>query len=205
MDPGTYKNQWSATGNGTYWAAAKLLAQLAHEKKVAKVTGKRKTAEGEAGMATTAKRAKAAGEDSPPRKRTSAELKRDAEELIRRINAVDAGIYAVYDSCPQVVAGIKSFLQRDGIIKASLLSALGDINSNSLNTFLSGKKQDQCGNVAYRTAYVFLEKLRILEGKRKSVARLRNEVENPNGVRCCMYFSFLLSLGRVHNDSHLHC
>ncbi len=68
--------------------------------------GKHKTEEGDFGMTTTAKRAKTIGDDSPPRKMTSAELKRDAEELIQRINAVDVRIYAVYDTCPQVVAGI---------------------------------------------------------------------------------------------------
>ncbi|KAL3763777.1 hypothetical protein ACHAW5_000350 [Stephanodiscus triporus] len=178
MDPATYKNQWSATANGTYWAAAKLLARLAHEKELAKMTGKRKIAVATAGAAT----------DSPPRKKNSTEAKLGALELIRSINAVDVSVYAVYDTCPQVVAGINSFLQRDGMTKAYLLSALGDINSNSLNTFLSGKKQDQCGNVTYRAAYVFLEKLRILEGKSKSAARRINEVENPRGVRLYVLF-----------------
>ena len=156
---------------------------MAHETTVAKATGKRKTAVSASDMTAAKKSSKTAGEESPPRKKISGELKRDAEDLIGRINAVDAGIDAVYDTCPQVVAGIKLFLQREGVTKASLLAALGGINSNSLNKFLSGKKQDQCGNVTYRTAYVFLEKLRILEGKNKSAARLRNEVENPNGVR----------------------
>ena len=31
------KSSWTATKNGTYWAAAKLLAMLAHEKEVAKI------------------------------------------------------------------------------------------------------------------------------------------------------------------------
>jgi transposase InsO family protein len=88
MDPGTYKNQWSATGNGTYWAAAKLLAKLAHEQKIAKTTGKRKTVESASEMANAKKRAKTAGEESPPRKKTSAEMKWAGDSLIRRINAV---------------------------------------------------------------------------------------------------------------------
>lgn len=36
MDPTTLMG-WDATKNGTYWAAAKLLARLAHEKEVAKI------------------------------------------------------------------------------------------------------------------------------------------------------------------------
>ena len=57
-----------------------------------------------------------------------------------------------------------------------------NINNNSLGRFLSGKKQDQCGNVTYRAAYVFFEKLRTLEGQKKSAARLKNEREHPTGV-----------------------
>lgn len=39
----------------------------------------------------------------------------------------------------------------------------------------------------YRSGYAFLEKLRILEGRLKSKARLRNETENPDGVRASSY------------------
>ena len=44
-----------------------------------------------------------------------------------------------------------------------------------------GKKQDQCGNIAYRRAYEFFEKKRILEGERKTARRLKNEAEHPGG------------------------
>ncbi len=88
----------------------------------------------------------------------------------------------VHDTCPEFAAGIKKFLQRDGVTKAMLLGALGNINHNSMGQFLSGMEQDRCGNVTYRSGYAFLEKLRILEGRLKSKARLRNEIENPDGV-----------------------
>ena len=172
MDPGTYKSQWSATQNGTYWAAAKLLAQVAYEKDLAKISslGKRRSESSESGH-------------SHKRKKLSSEAKLDALYLIQHINSVE-GVResVVYDTCPQVMTKIKAFLQRDGMTKANLLLALGGINSNSLNTFLSGKRQDQCGNVTYRTAYVFFEKLRIIEGEPKSVARLSNERDHPYGV-----------------------
>ncbi len=186
MNPKTYKDQWSATSNGTYWAGAKLLARLEHEKEIAKETakklagGKRKSGDA-ADVVVSTKKAKA---DDAPRKRSGAEIKQEAAELIRRINAVeDVNESVVYDTCPEVVDGIKSFLKRDGVNKAMLCSALGNINNNSMARFLSGKKQYQCGNVTYRAAYVFLEKLRILEGRPNSKARLRNEVANPSGVR----------------------
>lgn len=103
--------------------------------------------------------------------------------LTQRIHAVE-GISVndgVYDTCVQVVKKIKDFLARDGMTKAMLLESLGNINSGSMNRFLSGKRQDQCGNITYREAYVFFEKLRVLEGKSKSKARLKNEVQNSGG------------------------
>ena len=66
-----------------------------------------------------------------------------------------------------------------------------NINNNSMNRFLSGKKQDQCGNVTYKAAYVFFEKLRILEGESKSAARRKNEKENPYGVSSLMSSLFV--------------
>lgn len=204
MDPSTYKGKWSGCQNGTYWAAAKLLARVAHEQEQAKKSakkGKRKSAEG----TSSAKRAKtdaagggggsAAAAAAAPRKKTAAEAKAEASRLIERIKAVE-GVPegAVYDTCSQLVAKIKSFLERDGVTKAALLSALGDINSNSLTRFLAGKKQDQCGSVVYRSSYVFFEKLRILEGAPKSAARKKNEAENPDGVSCRVPVFVLLEL-----------
>ena len=220
MNPGTYKNMWSATENGTYWAGAKLLAELEHEKEQAKLNAKieaindkyeAKIAKYEAKTVTVStkrdvidltndstsnKKAKTnVGEDdssTAPRKKTSTELKEDAEELIQRIKATYIGdYYVVYDSCPEIVTQIKTFLEIPGMTEAMLCSALGNINNNSLGQFLSGKKQDQCGNITYRTAFVFFEKLRILEGKSKSMKRLTNEAVNPNGVRINAYCSYL--------------
>jgi hypothetical protein len=49
MNPKTYKDQWSATQNGTYWAAARLLERAKHEAKITKqVSKKRKTVDGAA-------------------------------------------------------------------------------------------------------------------------------------------------------------
>ena len=124
--------------------------------------------------------ASTAGAAAPASKKSK---KDEAMELINRINAVEgvSDDSAIYDSCPVIVTKIKDFLQRDGVTKAMLLKAFGDINSNSLGRFLSGKQQDQCGNVTYKKAYVFFEKLRIMEGKAKTKKRLSNEAENPRG------------------------
>jgi hypothetical protein len=201
-------NQWSATKNGTYLAGARLLARLEHERDIAKGVGakqskragggggerKRKSANAPDAtdvaidptkMAKTDVAGGGSGGDAPSqRKRRGNEKKREVEELIRSVDAVQgANANVVYDTCPEVVEGIKSFLQRDGVTKAMLLRALGNINDNSMRKFFNGKNQDQRANVTYRAGYAFLEKLRILEGRPKSEARLENEAENPDGVR----------------------
>jgi hypothetical protein len=182
MNPKTYKNQWSATENGTYWAAARLLEQSKYDKEQSKKAGKKRKATDEA---TTTNGATEVGMKQPqqPAKKTKAEAKTEILNLVERITAIEGVSHedGVYDSCPQVVTKIKAFLQRDGVTKALLLSALGGINSNSLNRFLAGKKQDQCANVAYRNAYVFFEKMRVLEKKAKTKARLKNEEQQPGG------------------------
>ena len=181
MDPKTYKDQWSGVQNGTYLAGARLLEEARHDEEKAKKS---------AGSSTKRKAAAATGE-AP----TSKKSKKDqAIMLIERINAVE-GVSddgKVFDSCPELVTKIKDFLQRDGITKAMLLKALGDINSNSLNRFLIGKQQDQCGNVTYKRAYVFFEKLRLMEGKPKSSKRLSNEAKNPSGFRTVKERGYIL-------------
>ncbi len=188
-DPSTYANQWNATSNGTYWAAAKLLAAVAFEKDLARATGsgsKRKSTRDEyeydsddSDVQIVTKRYKS---NSGEIKKTRTEVQLEALAFIRKILSVEGvpdGI--VYDSCPELVQKIKAFLTIDGMTKKYFMLALGGLNSNSLNTFLAGKRQDQAGNVTYRRAYVFFEKLRIWRGEPKSSERLSNEMEHPYG------------------------
>lgn len=161
MDPSTYKDQWSATQNSTYWAAARLLEAERNKPKKRKA----KDSAGKPGE-TVSKKSKGLA----------------ADELIMAILAteVPTGL-PVYDSCPQLVKKIKDFLARDGMTKSKFCQALGGLNSNSLNSFLSAKKQDGAGNRTYPAAFIFFEKLRIYEGKAKSKQRLQNETEHPMG------------------------
>jgi hypothetical protein len=168
------------------------LAKVAYEKELAKAIGsgsKRKKStrdkhessddDNEEEEQAVTKRYKS---NSGEIKKTRAEVQLEALTLLNTIISVEGVPHGVvHDSCPEVVEKIKAFLARDGMTKSSFLSALGGINSNSLNTFLSGKRQDQAGNVTYRRAYEFFEKLRLLEGKPKSAARIRNEMEYPFG------------------------
>jgi hypothetical protein len=175
MNPKSYKDQWSATQNGTYWAAAKLLEQVKYDKErakqLAKLSGKRKSDDIDNITAAPA-----------AAKKSKSQVQLEALQLIQRIHNIE-GVpnTPVYDSCPQLVKKMKSFLERPGMTKSNLCLALGSINGNSLNTFLAGKGQDQCGNVAYRNGYVFFEKLRLAEGREKTRERRKNEMERPGG------------------------
>ena len=100
MNPKTYKDQWSACQNGTYWAAARLLERVKYEAKLAKATSKkRKTSDSNVAEAIGAKKSKA-------------DTKADAEELMYRINQVelDANV-PVYDSCPELVKKVRTSMQ----------------------------------------------------------------------------------------------
>jgi len=176
MNPKTYKDQWSATQNGTYWAAARLLEQVKYSKeqetKAAKKRKRTNNTENTDENARTPKKAKS-------------QLKLEAEILMGNITAVnlcDNDMIPVYDSCPDLVKKCKEFLSREGVTKAAFCRSLGDLNQNSLNPFLLGKKQDQCGNISYIRSYIFFEQLRIMENTPKLSRRLKNEVEHaPSG------------------------
>ena len=96
MNPKTYKDQWSATQNGTYWAAAKLLEQERSKPKPKKATtGKRK------------------GDDdnhaASSNKKSKAEIKLEMLTLMNQIGAVQGvNEHVVYDSCVQVVKKVRS-------------------------------------------------------------------------------------------------
>lgn len=87
--------------------------------------------------------------------------------------------YAI--SCLQV----NDFLRTPGVSKANFCrEALEGINRKTLDKLISNKKKKiyHGGNlVAYKLAWVFFEKKRILEGQPKSAARRKNEIDHPQG------------------------
>jgi hypothetical protein len=125
---------------------------------------------------------------------------RTGEDLLKNILEVqipdmdEDGTVPVFDDCDEIRKKIKFFLGEKLVTKAAFLRALGDINSNSLRSFMNLKRGAGSGaaNVVYRTAYVFFEKKRILEGKKKTKKRLVNEqkqgtdgfpLRHDNGMR----------------------
>ena len=168
MNPKTYKDPWSACQNGTYWAAARFL-EAQRNKPKATSSGKRKAAP---------------GDSAGPAKKSKAQAKSEAVDLMNRIVAVQGPVSdrVVYDSCPELIKKCKEFLAMDGVTKAGFCrTALGGINANSLGPFLMSKKQDKAGCIAYPRAWVFFEKKRLMEGKSKTKARIKNEGEHPSG------------------------
>ncbi|EEY67847.1 uncharacterized protein PITG_18245 [Phytophthora infestans T30-4] len=106
--------------------------------------------------------------------------KRKATEKIQDVELPDMdedGTVAVYDDCDEIRKKINFFLGEKTVTKAAFMRALGDINSNSLRSFMNLKRGAGSGaaNVVYRTAYIFFEKKRILEGGKKTKKRLDNE------------------------------
>jgi hypothetical protein len=180
MNPKTYKDQWSAVQNGTYWAAARFLAKQNHLAKEQKKQEKKRRSAGKSND----------GASAPKKaKKSAAEEKAEAEvwmtQVMRTAVDVDGADSPVSDSCPQVVEKIKKLLNggRPGVTKANFCRiALSGANHNSLAKFLASKKQDQAGNQCYRRAYAFFEKQRIIEGAAKTKARIKNEMEKgPEG------------------------
>ncbi|POM71917.1 Hypothetical protein PHPALM_11464 [Phytophthora palmivora] len=107
------------------------------------------------------------------------------DELLKKIHEVqvpemdEEGNVPVYDDCDEIRNKINYFLGEKIVTKAAFLRALGDVNSNSLRSFMNLKRGAGSGaaNVVYRTAYVFFEKKRILEGGKKTKKRLDNEAK----------------------------
>ncbi|ETP35243.1 hypothetical protein F442_16522 [Phytophthora nicotianae P10297] len=123
------------------------------------------------------------------------------DELLNKIQEVELpdmeedGNVPVYDDCDEIRKKINFFFLVEKIVtKAAFLRALGDVNSNSLRSFMNLKRGAGSGaaNVVYRTAYIFFEKKRILEGGKKTKKRLDNEktqgrqgfpLRHDNGMR----------------------
>ena len=75
---------------------------------------------------------------------------------------------------------LEKFLTRDGVTNKMMCKVLGGMLSKTLKLFLSENTVQTVGDKTYKAAYVFFEKLRILEKEDKSEERLKNE-KDPSG------------------------
>lgn len=95
----------------------------------------------------------------------------------------DEGEVPLYDDCNDVRRKIRVLMKTPGWKVTQWLKDIGGINSNSYGRFMKDSGAT-CGatNGTYVAAYIYFEKVRIFEGKKKSAKRLRMEEEYPNGI-----------------------
>jgi len=112
-------------------------------------------------------------EEKPAKPRTWQDIKIPGE---------DEGGVPVYDDCGEVRRKIRLLQKTPGWKVTHWLRDIGGINSNSFSRFMREKgKTDGASNGTYYAAYVYFEKVRILEGKKKTASRINNEGNQPNG------------------------
>ncbi|KAI9057093.1 hypothetical protein FKP32DRAFT_1598581 [Trametes sanguinea] len=89
----------------------------------------------------------------------------------------------IYDDCNEVRRKIRRLLRQPGFKITHWLKEIGDINYNSYQRFMRATgPTGGAENGTYYAAYVYFEKVRIFEGKKKTAKRIRNEKEHPGGL-----------------------
>lgn len=119
----------------------------------------------------------------------SSSTSQDAENTVKpkswqdiMLEGEDDGGAPVYDDCAEVRRKINLLLKTPGFKVTHWLKEIGGINNNSYGRFMKEKgKTDGASNGTYYAAYVYFEKVRILEGKKKTAKRMSNEESMPNG------------------------
>ena len=166
---GTYKDQWSATQNGTYWAAAYFFYR---EKRL----GQRSMAKLRAhGAANTSKMCTTPSAVSST---TTSGTKKPALPSIADVTTNNI----VYQTPGEVRKELRTVLQKYDASVASLARA-ADVPYQSFNNFM--KATGDFGgrdNQAYQPAATLVEKLRIATGKPKSKKRTALEAEMDEGI-----------------------
>ncbi|GBE78331.1 hypothetical protein SCP_0112160 [Sparassis crispa] len=93
------------------------------------------------------------------------------------------GDLAIYDDCNEIRRKIRLLQKTPGWKVTQWLRDIGNVNSNSYGRFMKASgPHGGAGNSTYYAAYIYFEKVRILEGKKKTAKRLRNEGEYAGGL-----------------------
>ncbi|EPQ60830.1 hypothetical protein GLOTRDRAFT_118914 [Gloeophyllum trabeum ATCC 11539] len=88
----------------------------------------------------------------------------------------------IYDDCNDIRRKIRALQKTPGFKITAWLREIGNINSNSYGRFMKATgPTGGAENGTYVAAYKYFEKIRILEGKKKTPKRLRTEQELPQG------------------------
>ncbi|KAI0639284.1 hypothetical protein C8Q77DRAFT_1152272 [Trametes polyzona] len=95
----------------------------------------------------------------------------------------EEGCVPVYDDCNDIRRKIRALQKEPGFKVTHWLRDIGNINNNSYQRFMKASgPTGGAENGTYYAAYVYFEKRRIAEGKKKSPKRLRIEAEHPGGL-----------------------
>ncbi|KAG9002342.1 hypothetical protein FRB90_011404 [Tulasnella sp. 427] len=88
----------------------------------------------------------------------------------------DEGEVPIYDDCNAIRHKIRALLKTPNFKITHWLRDIGNINSNSYSRFMSAKgPTGGAENGTYYAAYVYFEKVRIFEGKKKTPTRIAAE------------------------------
>ncbi|KAI8995517.1 hypothetical protein BD414DRAFT_479763 [Trametes punicea] len=95
----------------------------------------------------------------------------------------EEGDIPIYDDCNDIRRKIRA-LQKDPNFKVThWLREIGNINNNSYQRFMKASgPHGGASNGTYYAAYVYFEKVRIFEKKKKSAKRIRMEQEHARGL-----------------------
>ncbi|KAH9898539.1 hypothetical protein C8Q73DRAFT_405995 [Cubamyces lactineus] len=121
----------------------------------------------------------ASGKGGASMKGKAANTPKNWREVV--LEGEEEGDIQIHDDCNDIRRKIRA-LQKDPNFKEHWLQEIGNINNNSYQRFMKATGPDGgASNGTYYAAYVYFEKVRIFEGKKKTAKRIRSEQQNPSG------------------------
>lgn len=112
-------------------------------------------------------------EKDPKVKKTK--MDNDFSEILKKMNELEYGEGPIFDDCSDIRRKLNKFFTDKKMSKSAWCNLVG-VNSNSLANFLKQKGPDGGAGInVYKVAYHFFEKMRIVEGKKKTKKREEHE------------------------------
>jgi hypothetical protein len=128
-------------------------------------------------------------EEMEEKAKAEREMKREKifEKILNTtVSTSKSGEVVCYEDCDYVREKSLQFIATHQITKARYMSLIGITNIKAFNAFFGGKGETSGANSkTFGRAYLFLEKVRILNSEGKSSKRKQAEKETPQG-----YFAF---------------
>ncbi|KAJ3001894.1 hypothetical protein NUW54_g6151 [Trametes sanguinea] len=99
------------------------------------------------------------------------------------LDGEEEGDLPIYDDCNDIRRKIRILQKQPGFKITHWLRDIGNINNNSYQRFMKAMGfSGGAENGTYYAAYVYFEKVRIFEGKKKTPKRIRNEEQYLAGL-----------------------